>query len=424
MPGVSRRTVLGAAAAGLGTASIAALPAGRAFASPCRAITARPTIPLASLGADSEAMAQRFLPWLRRVGVARDRQVKNLPYNFYDTNTSRGEWIYPMLAGKAILWLVARGQIDEAWSIAATLLHWQQRSSDGRLARSYGAFPSKITPAPGGYLHGDRYYSGDNLVILEALLALHRQSRHPELLNSAIGIGTWLVSVMCQGRKFGVWTDDLGAPMQMVTRAGDFSNQIHTNVEMAWLIALHHLGQRTGDASYCRQAERAFAFLRQSQHPSGAYFDHYDPGYPPKPYQPTHWKPYAPGQLISDNVLRAALGACRFGDTGGAAKLMQWLKTESGAVYAYLDQHNGGSGFEPTAKPYFDVTSTGLHRSVCQWLGMTDAAKRDIAFLRKHQDRSGCWYWGLFRDSLQPVEPQLAPMTGFWATADLSIALV
>jgi hypothetical protein len=119
-------------------------------------------------------------------------------------------------------------------------------------------------------------------------------------------------------------------------------------------------------------------------------------------------------------MLRTALGACRMGDMGGARNFYRFLKPENGAIPAFVDLANGGPGFPAGSPVYYDVTSSALHRSLCQWLGERAAAELDMAFLRAAQHPSGGWPWGLFKDGLKPVEPKLAPVVGFWATADLS----
>jgi hypothetical protein len=372
--------------------------------------------------ASSADMARRFLRWLRSTGVSSARPVHNLVFNFVDAKTRTGTWIYPMLSGKSILWLVQRGLVEDATAIADTLLGWQQFSKDGKLARSYGAFPSKIDQDPNGtWKANDYFYSGDNLVILAALLALYGKTKAPELLNAAIGIGTWLTEVMCKGHKLGMWTEDHAAPMYMVRASGDFVNSIATSEEMLWMSALHRLGRVTKESAYCSQAERAFRFLLGSQLQNGVFLDRYDPGYPPKPYDAGRWKPYQAGQIVGDSVLRCALGACRWGELARARKLFDWLKTESGAVPAFLDMNNGGPGFPSNQRVYYDLTSSALHRTLAGWLGKRNEATQAQAFLRKTQGDTGGWYWGVYKDKLAPVDSQLAPIVGFWATADLSI---
>jgi hypothetical protein len=422
-PWTRRNFLIAAAAAGL---------AGGALAIRTRRATAcgerqEPTQPVSfsSLRAEGlDGMGERFLGWLRTTGVAQDRAVRNLVWNFFDPTTRRGEWIYPMLSGKAVLWFLQRGLVADATAIARTLLRWQQSDRNGQKIRSYGAFPSKIEQSGSDWKSGDYFYSGDNLVILEALVALYEKTKDPDLINSAIGVGTWLTEVMCKGHRFGVWVEDHGAPMSHVKASGDFANMIRTSEEMLWIAALHRLGKAAGEPAYCRQAERAWQFYLQAQSAPGGFMDNYDPGWPPQRYQAGLWKPYQPGQLIGDNVLRSALGACRWGEMQRARKLHAWLKTEAGAVPAFLNLDTGGSGFPDTQPAYYDVTSSALHRSLCQWLGDQQGARTDIAFLKKVQHESGGWYWGLFRGSLAPVLPQLAPVAGMWATADLSTRVV
>lgn len=370
-----------------------------------------------------ELTSGRFFSWLRDAGMAREQSVRNLVWNFYEVDEKRGSWIYPMLSGKAILWLLGRGQGDAATAVADSLLRWQQTSRQGKLVKSYGAFPSKLEPGAGGWKRGERYYSGDNLVILEALCSLYVRTKEPHHLDSAVGIGTWLTEVMCKGREHGVWAEDHGAPMWFVTSSGDFGNQIHGNVEALWIGALLRLGKLTGEQAYCRQAERAFRFYRGAQLASGAFLDHYEPDFPPRPYDPGRWRPYQEGQVIADSSLRAALGACRMGNIDAARRFFGWIQTENGAIPAYLDLESGKSGFAHGEETYYDVTSTGLHRNLCHWLGERRQALTDGAFLGSIQQPSGAWFWGVKRKQSLPVRPELAPIAGFWATADLAAAI-
>jgi hypothetical protein len=318
------------------------------------------------------------------------------------------------------LWLLRQQRVDEARTVMAALLAWQQPVDDQVHARTHGAFASAIERRDGRWQRGTRFYAGDNLVVLAAILALHEQVGGDPLLERARRVGQWLSAIMCRGERFGAWSEPHGAPMQLVTASGDFVNRITTGVPMLWLSALHRLGDALSERRYCRQADRAYAFLRAGQASNGAFMDHYEPGFPAEPYDPARWRPHAPGQLIGDNLLRAALGACRFGDRAAAGRLADWLQVEDGAVCAYVDADTGGSGFEPGARDYYDVTSSGLYRALCLWLGRAEQAAAASAFLERTQLASGGWYWGLMRDGLGPLEPQLSPMPGLWATADLS----
>jgi len=419
---IDRRQLLrGSVAAGVAAAFSLRGRDTRADAIACPPLAhATPAIAYSELA--NKTSADRFLRWLRTDGVSHQQPVENLVHNFVDATTRAGTWIYPMLCGKTMLWFARRGQFGEAAAIAETLLDWQQLSADGKHARSYGAFPSQIDLAPDGtWKAADYYYSADNLVILDALLAVHAATKNAALLNAAIGIGTWLTEVMCKGHTLGMWTEDHGAPMFMVRGSGDFANEIHAAGEMLWIGALHRLGTATNEQAYCRQAERALKFYLGGQLQSGAFLDHYDPGYPPKPYDAGRWAPVHPGQIIADSFLRSVLGACKWGELARARKAFEWLKTEAGAVPAYLSLETGSSGFPKGQNTYYDLTSSALHRTVAQWLGERAAAVADQQLLDKLQHSSGGWYWGVFKNGFAPVDNRLAPIVGLWATADLSI---
>ena len=93
-----------------------------------------------------------------------------------------------------------------------------------------------------------------------------------------------------------------------------------------------------------------------------------------------------------------------------ARKTLDWLQVENGGVPAYLDIQTGKHGFE-NSDVYYDVTSSGMYRSLCQWLGNRSPARRRWNFLRRTQDHSGGWYWGVtatcFIKGVHPVSTGL-----------------
>lgn len=443
---ISRRSlVLGTAAGAAAVAAAGALGHRRfqlALGAPPAVSAATPAVPFASLPTP-RAMVERFHRWFDANAIVVGSNAAGTIWNFWEPQRSRGSFIYPMLSGKAVIWMLERGDVARARVLADALLPWQQtRSTTPALARSYGAFPSKLEPlaapaasaapsvAPSASAGdargaewglGTAFYSGDNLVIIDALTRLYEATRDPRYLNAAIGAGTWVVAVMGQGHRYGVWKEDHGAPMQMVSLAGDFVNKIYGQVEWLWIGALKRLARVTGEPAYARLADRARDFYLTSQVASGAYLDHYDPGYPPEPYAATRWQPYAPGQLISDNVLRAALGACRSGAVDSARRFRAWLKPDPGAVPAYLDLVRGGSGFERSSLIYYDVVSCGLLRSLAQWLDDRPTAVAAIRFLERTQMADGAWSWGILKRGTKSLTGEQAPIVGMWATADLSL---
>ena len=135
---------------------------------------AQPLVSLTELGNQS-AMGLRFHRWMAGQGFARDRTVRNLVFNFYDTDKSKGSWVYPMLCGKAIIWLLGRKRMADAIAVAEALLRWQQTTSTTPGSKSYGSFPSAIDrdPKAASGKRASGYYSGDNLVILDAFIQLY-----------------------------------------------------------------------------------------------------------------------------------------------------------------------------------------------------------------------------------------------------------
>jgi hypothetical protein len=366
-------------------------------------------------------MRARFVAWLESKGTAVATGISPLVYYYVGAKDGRPEQIHPMVSAKAILFNLQLGNVARATAMGHALLRWQQRDAGGVAFRSWGAFPSAIREEPAGkWVHSAAYYAGDNLVVLEALLALFAATRDRLFLESAIGVGTWVCDVMCRGVGHGVWAEDYGAPMEVVRLDGAFGNKIPAHVPMLWIASLGRLARLTGEKGYGAQLEKAAAFYLRGQANNGAFYDHYDPGYPAVAYNRARWMPYSPGKIIGDNVLRSALGACRLGDVVAARRVFAWLKPEAGAVAAYLNIETGGAGFLPTDAVYYDVVCSGLYRSLCQWLGERKAAEEAVRFAAARQDADGGFTWGVRKDAFASVDGKQATLTGLWSVADFS----
>jgi hypothetical protein len=371
-------------------------------------------------------MRASFDAWLHAHAQAWDADASRLLFNFYNADTGARTTLYPMLSGKLVLWLLAQDRVDEAVAVADKLLEWQQTDdSNATKHRSYGGFPSLLTNSGGGnWVAGDgvnpiRYYSGDGLVILAALLALYDETSDADYLTRATLVGDWLVEVMSDCVQFGIWYEDHGAPVEFVDSAGNFSSHILTSCYM-WIGALDHLSVATSDASYGNQADDARAFYALGQIASGPFWDHYDPIYPPVAYDVANWDPHASGGLLADSTLRAAIGAAKAGDLTAAAETLAWIQVGADAgVFGYLDVSTGGplAAMDPD---YYDEVSTALYRALCQWcdqLGLARGAQRRLLAL---QAANGGWYWGQVAATCVPLADDQAVIVGLWAGTDLS----
>src|SRR5208283_3105789 len=114
-------------------------------------------------------------------------------------------------------------------------------------------------------------------------------------------------------------------------------------VAMLFWDALRDYAEAAGEASAAALFERGRTFLLRSvQAPNGAYYDHYDPGYPPRGYSADRWRWFKiekPGRRIAigDNMMMSALGAQRLGAADSVDAFLRWCKPIDGNFYAYID---------------------------------------------------------------------------------------
>ena len=330
-------------------------------------------------------------------------------------------FLSPMVSAKCILFWLEEGQTQRAARIGEALLYWQSKVARQAHPHAAGALPSEIVMEGGAWTGGERFYSGDNLVVLEAMLSLYERTRRPEFLDGARTIAGWLKDVMGHGEKYGAWLEPHFAPMQFVNADGSFDNRIFTNTPFLWIGALRRFGEITTDSTYIEHYLLARAFFLQGQSPQGVWYDHYDPGYPPQSYRAANWEWYgAGGVVVADNAARAALGALRVGARDQAERFADWLRPKDGAVFAYLDADTGDSRFAPSDGPYYDIVVSGLWRILARELGRDKAAMAANRFLARTQSAGGGWYWGLRKRHLQPVQKSEAVLTGLWAVSDMA----
>jgi len=266
------------------------------------------------------------------------------------------------------------------------------------------------------------FYASDALAATKALMTAYQRSRDRALLHAAAGFVEF-VHRMVDGKATGFLADNLDFPMQYVTPAGVYQNWLVPNVAMLFWDALLDYAHAADDATTHKLFESGRTFLlRSAQAENGAYYDHYDPGFPPRTYSPDRWRWFKmerDGRRIGigDNMMMAALGAQRMGDARGVDRFLQWATPISGAFYAYIDVDSGGSGFLYSDRRYFDVVSSGMYYQLRANSGRLDAATRasleQVFALSASGD--GGYRWGLRANHDGWVQDSAeALVTGYW----------
>jgi hypothetical protein len=362
-----------------------------------------------------------FRMWLARSEIKQGETAGLYPYYVSEEEgfeSSGDDFISPMVSAKCILYWLAENDIGRAVRTAEGLLYWQEVAGKNVHANAVGALPSQIVWDGTQWVCGDRYYSGDNLLVLKALMSLYKLTFRDDLLQAAEQIAGWLRDVMCHGENFGAWLECYFAPMNFITAGGDYDNRIFTGMEFLWLRAFRDFGEITADSSYIQHYTIAKSFLMMGQSEHGVWFDHYDPGYPPQYYATQNWKWYGEGGVVvGDNALRAALGAYHAGEYESVLRFAGWLRPQDGAVFAYLDAATGEERFLPSTDPYFDIVVSGLWRDLASKLGMDKAVISSEQFLSRTQSPDGGWYWGRRQHDLSPIQKSAAILTGYWAVS-------
>jgi|GEM_PF-2051398 len=372
---------------------------------------------------DAASRRAAFAQWLVSIECRDDTTRGLYPYFRSDDPSfvsSGDDFLSPMVSAKCVMFWLHIGRPDRAFETGHRLLAWQRALSSPTCPRTSGALPSEIIRRDGSWHAGTRFYSGDNLVVLEAFIRLFQQTGRGEFYEGALASATWIRDVMCHGENYGVWSEPHGAPMHFVTAGGAFDNTIYTGVEFMWLYALRHFAEISGDSSYVDQFNVAKQFLLRGQSAYGVWFDRYDPGYPPRPYNPGYWLWYGPrGQYVADNALRAAIGALRAGAPEQAGRFADAFRIDRGAVPAYYNATTGKPQFANGDGMYYDVVSSGLWVELVTGLERWGDARGAQRFLVRTQNRNGGWYWGLWRSGLRPVQRSEAVLTGIWAVRAL-----
>jgi hypothetical protein len=267
------------------------------------------------------------------------------------------------------------------------------------------------------------FYSSDALVAAKAVMSAYRRSRDPAHLHVAAGLIEF-VHRLVDGERGGFLVENLDFPMQFAAPDGAVQNWLVPNVSMLFWDALSDYAEIAGDAATKRLFERGRTFLLSSvQTTNGAFYDHYDPGYPPRTYNPERWRWYKiekDGRRIGigDNMMMSALGAQRMGGGQSVDGFLRWAAKASkdGAFYAYVDVDTGGSGFRHGAQPYYDVVCSSMYYELLANVGAladeTRSALERVFALSAGND--GGYRWGLNQDGSWVQGSAEALVTGYW----------
>jgi hypothetical protein len=350
---------------------------------------------------------QRFVQWILDYQITADNLCRYYRFGPHQAEES------PLATAYAIL-LLNGDQPEVADRLASGLIRLQGRFASNRHVG--GGVPS-IANDP-----SQLFYASDALIAIKALMAAYQRTRDPAQLHAAGGFVEF-VQRMCDGERSGFLVRNLNFPMQFASPDGSIQNWLVPNVAMLFWDSLHDYAQSAHDAATNSLYERGREFLLSSaQAPNGAFYDHYEPGWPePRRYSPANWHWYKierDGRKIGigDNMMMAALGAQRMGAQTSADAFLRWAKPKDGAFYAYIDVDSGGSGFRDGAQPYFDVVCSAMYYALLANSGRIDAG------IRTEVDRvfdlaagtDGGYRWGLSQDGGFVQDSAEALVTGYW----------
>lgn len=364
---------------------------------------------------DRGSVQQRSLNrWLEQHAAVKSGSAAGLYHAYYSTDRGKPGFISPMISAQVARYYLQLGFPLKAINTGRALLGWQHMGDSTSGDRLLGAFPCEIEPHGEDFRARYRYDSNDTLAVMALMLDLHEHTGEERFLHSARLAGNWLRDVMVHGERYGVWTQDHGAPMKTVTDSGDFDNRIPVGRSLFWLPTLRRLSELTGDSSFAGVADRATDFLLGGASESGGYYDNYDPGWPPKPYSVLHFATYLPqGSVVADDSLRAAIAAERM-ELLDSQHFLRWLPHKNGAVPGYINLDTGA--MDPD-NIYYDLFSSALLRDFLRGAGLDATAA--ASFVADRQSENGGWYWGYTIEGDQPVDDVQSTLTGIWAVSSL-----
>lgn len=362
-------------------------------------------LPQACSGAGPEGRRHSFERWVLNYQV-----TSNDLCRYYRFGPHAGEES-PLATAYAIL-LLNESHPDVADRLVGGLGRLQKAYASNRFVG--GGVPSIANdPAP-------LFYSSDALAATKAVMEAHKLRPDPAKLRIAGGFVEF-VKRMVDGERQGMLVDNLDFPMQYATPGGQFQNLLVPNVAMLFWDALHDFAQANGDGATAKLFAGGQAFLLRAQAANGAYYDHYDPGYPPRGYSAQRWRWYKiedDGRKIGigDNMMMSALGAQRMGQKSAVDAFLRWAKPKDGAFFAYIDVGTGGSGFRSGSAPYYDVVTSAMYFQLLAVAGRLDNETRrsleHVFGLSAASD--GGYRWGLQVDGGAVQDSAEALVTGYW----------
>jgi hypothetical protein len=360
----------------------------------------------ASFSAASQRV--RFAQWIVRNQISERDLCRYFRFGPHQNEES------PLATAYAIL-LFNDSEPEIADRLADGLIHLQDRFASNRHVG--GGVPSIANDA------SQLFYSSDALASIKALMAAYRRNGDAAHLRAAGGFAEF-VERMCDGERGDFLVENVGFPMQYAAPDGAIQNWLVPNVAMLFWDALDDYASVSANASIARLFERGRAFLlRSAQAPNGAYYDHYEPGFPARGYSEHRWRWFkieADGRRIGigDNMMMSALGAQRLGDTAAVDRFLAWTQPKDGAFYAYIDVNTGGSGFQAGDAPYFDVVCSGMYRELLARSGRLtkadQAAFERVVALSSGED--GGYRWGLKGGGGWVQDSAEALVTGYWVS--------
>jgi hypothetical protein len=249
------------------------------------------------------------------------------------------------------------------------------------------------------------------------MMALWHATHDDRFLTSA---GRFADFVLRMTEAPGFLPSNVGYPVQYVTPGGEYQNFLVPNVGMLFFDALRDYGQAAGNGRMLQLFEVGREFLlSEAQAPNGAYYDHYDPGYPPARYTRSRWRWFKnddDGPVgISDNMLMSALGAQALGGGSNVRRFMEWVRPVDGSLYAYVNTESRQPAFVPGDRPYFDVVCSGMY-SVLRARGQRSADPAALSALAAAAAPDGGYRWGRLADGTGWLDSSAeALVTGYWA---------
>jgi hypothetical protein len=358
---------------------------------------------VATAGAEGTTFSQ----WIVRNQVASSGLVR------YYRNGPHAHEESPLATAYAILYFVEH-DLQYARRFGNALISLQSSMGGNRFVG--GGVPSIAND------NSQLYYSSDALIALKAMVTLWRATRDDRYRKSAAQFVDF-IRRLTYGTLHGMLAQDVGFPMHYATPDGTFQNQLVPNVSMLFWDSLRDYGIAFGDSGALKFFDDGRRFLlANAQAPNGAFYDHYDPGYPPVPYSPNRWRWFkieTTGHpvAIGDNMMMAALGAQALGGGSIVDRFLNAVASHNGTFYAYVDLETRGSGFMRGDRPYIDIVDSAMYAVLLQRAGrgMSPVIGDVKRVLAQSRSSAGGFRWGQYLSGDWVDDGAEALVTGYWA---------